>query len=131
MEQNRLTIELMRLAIEADVTLTGVFMEKDRITLNYEGEIGKYGHVYFNHKLTPSDSRETKGSFTGFARTVLNDGGSIQGTLSGVWKRSGPNFRIHSLDDAIGIEDQNYVDITVDIVTKKGSLKLFNLYEHW
>ena len=121
----------MRLTIEAEVTLTGVFMEKDQIILNYEGEIGKYGHVFFNHKLTPSDSQETKGSFTGFARTVLNDGGSIQGTLSGVWKRSGPNFRLHSLDDAIGIEDQNYVDITVDIVTKKGSLKLFNLYEHW
>ncbi|MDC0187920.1 hypothetical protein OAJ05_01795 [Verrucomicrobia bacterium] len=121
----------MRLTIEAEVTLTGVFMEKDQIILNYEGEIGKYGHVFFNHKLTPSDPQETKGSFTGFARTVLNDGGSIQGTLSGVWKRSGPNFRIHSLDDAIGIEDQNYVEITVDIITKNGSLKLFNLYEHW
>jgi hypothetical protein len=31
----------MRLAIEADFTLTGVFMEKDKIILNYEGEIGK------------------------------------------------------------------------------------------
>ena len=30
----------MRLTIEAEVTLTGVFMEKDQIILNYEGEIG-------------------------------------------------------------------------------------------
>ena len=111
--------------------LRGCLWKKKKSSLIMKGRLVRYGRVFFNHKLTPSDSQETKGSFTGFARTVLNDGGSIQGTLSGVWKRGGPNFRIHSLDDAIGIEDQNYVDITVDIVTKKGSLKLFNLYEHW
>ena len=53
----------------------------------------------------------------------------MRGTLAGVWQRNGSAFKIHSLDDAIGIPDQNYVDIQVDILSKTGSLKLYSLNE--
>ena len=119
----------MKLIIEADFDLTGVEMHSERIDLSYEGDIGQYGRVFFTHRLTPSDTEESKGSFQGFARTVLPDGGSVRGNLSGVWCREGADFRIHSLDDAIGLPDQNYVDIRVNLLTKKGSLRLFSLNE--
>ena len=119
----------MKLIIESDVQIVSVNMESDAIVLSYEGDVGKYGHVFFTHRLVPSNQEESKGHFSGFARTILTDGGSVRGTLAGVWQRNGSAFKIHSLDDAIGIPDQNYVDIQVDILSKTGSLKLYSLNE--
>ena len=119
----------MKLIIESEVRIASVNMEPDAIVLSYEGDVGKYGHVFFTHRLVPSNPEESKGHFNGFARTILADGGSVRGTLAGVWQRNGSAFKIHSLDDAIGIPDQNYVDIQVDILSKKGSLKLYALNE--
>ena len=121
--------ESVKLVIESEVKVVSVNMEADAIVLSYEGEVGKYGHVFFTHRLVPSNQEESKGHFNGFARTILTDGGSVRGTLAGVWNRTGAAFKIHSLDDAIGIPDQNYVDIQVDILTKTGSLKLYSLNE--
>ena len=119
----------MNLIIEADLQIVSVHMESDAIVLSYEGDVGKYGRVFFTHRLVPSNQEESKGHFNGFARTILADGGSVRGTLAGVWQRNGSAFSIHSLDDAIGIPDQNYVDIQVDILSKTGSLKLYSLNE--
>ena len=119
----------MKLIIEAEIRITAISMQSSAIELSYEGDVGKYGRVFFNHCLVPSNEEESKGHFNGFARTILSDGGSVRGTLSGVWQRNGSAFQIHSLDDAIGIPDQNYVDIRVDIVNKTGSLKLYSLNE--
>ncbi|MDG2381102.1 MAG: hypothetical protein P8N76_05470 [Pirellulaceae bacterium] len=119
----------MKLIIEAEVTLLQVQMQESEIVLSYEGDVGKYGHVFFTHHLIPSNAEETKGRLTGFARTILADGGSVRGTLSGIWRREGSKFRVHSLDDVIGLPDQNYVDISFDILTKRGSVRLFSVLD--
>ena len=58
-----------KLIIESDVQIVSVTMESEAIVLSYEGEVGKYGHVFFTHRLIPSDLEESKGHFSGFART--------------------------------------------------------------
>ena len=119
----------MKLIIESKITISDVQMSESTISISYEAEVGKYGQVFFSHHLQPSNNEETKGRFTGFARTITTDGGSVRGTLSGVWRRQGSNFSIHSLDDALGIPDQNYVEITADIISRDGTLKLYTLLE--
>ncbi|MCP4193707.1 MAG: hypothetical protein GY768_24105 [Planctomycetaceae bacterium] len=119
----------MKLIVETDVTLVQVQMEENEIVLLGEGDVGKYGHVFFTHHLIPSNAEETKGRFTGFARTILADGGSVRATLSGIWRRDGAKFRVHSLDDVIGLPDQNYIDISFDILTKRGSVRVFSVLD--
>lgn len=75
----------MKLIGEPDVLNTSVNMEPRAILVSYEGDMGKYGRVFFNHRLVPANEEESKPHINGFARTILSDGGSERGTLAEVW----------------------------------------------
>ncbi len=117
----------MNVDLKASVVVTSVRMEEDQTIVTYEASVGKYGHVFFTHRLESTLPDDSKGTFQGHARTILADGGSVNGRLQGVWRQEGSQLRVTSLDDGIGIPDQNYVVVTVDLIQRSGSLELSHL----
>ena len=117
----------MNVDLKADVVVTSVKMEEEETVVTYEGDVGKYGHVFFTHCLESTLPDDSKGTFTGYARTVLADGGSVNARLQGVWRREGSELTVMSLDDGLGIPDQNYVVVKVDLIERSGALELSHL----
>ena len=117
----------MNVDMEADVIVTSVRMEEEQTVVSYEGDVGKYGHVFFTHRLESTLPDDSKGTFTGYARTILADGGSVTARLQGVWHREGSDLTVKSLDDGLGIPDQNYVVVKVDLIERSGALELSHL----
>ncbi len=112
--------------ISAKTKIITVDVSQNGIQYTVEGTVEKYGRVFSAHLLKPTHGKTDQGTMTGYARTFLEDGGSVEGGLQGVWRRSGPVYKVYSLDDGSN-GDINFVEIDVDLPSKEVSLSLTHL----
>ena len=111
---------------ESTISVTSVTVDSDVTTLNYEGDVGKYGRVFATHRLRASDELREAYEFEGSARTLMEDGTVVSVSLRGIGRRSAGHIKLFSLDNASN-GDQRFAVIEVDIMKKTASVKVYSV----
>ena len=76
------------------LTITNISIGSEGTTLDFEGPVENYGTVFATHYLQSVDGDRTRGTVTGQARAMLNDGGMVITPHSGTFTRSGSSIQI-------------------------------------
>jgi hypothetical protein len=111
---------------QADVALTSMTVHDDSTTVNFEGEIGKYGAVFGTITLTSLYEGKTRGLLDGNARAILEDGTMLSSPLTGTWTRDGGEAKFFFCD-CVDNGDQNFVVWDVNFREKKASIRVYSL----
>ena len=112
---------------EGTLNITSVAVAQGTTTLNYEGDVGKFGRVFVTHDWTSgSDGRESY-EVTGSARGLQEDGNVISATLHGLGRRSNNVVKLFTLD-AVSNGDQVLVVADVDILKKTANVTVYSLW---
>ena len=109
-----------------DVEITGVTVNEDSTTMNFEGTIGKYGKVFVTHTLYALEGDKSRGSLEGNARAILDDGTLLWSPLTGTFRREGSTAKLFFLD-CVNNGDQNFVIWDEDILGKTGEVTVYSL----
>ena len=60
-----------------ELTITSISIGSEGTTIDFEGPVENYGTVFATHYLQSVDGDRTRGTITGEARAMLNDGGMV------------------------------------------------------
>ena len=105
-----------------ELTITSISIGSEGTTIDFEGPVENYGTVFATHYLQSVDGDRTRGTITGQARAMLNDGEMVITPHHGTFTRSGPKIQIY-FTDATNTGVVNFVVWDADVLTKKVDLK--------
>ena len=108
------------------LTTTNISIGSEGTSLDFEGPVENYGTVFATHYLQSVDGDRTRGTVTGQARAMLNDGGMVITPHSGTFTRSGSSIQIF-FTDATNTGVVNFVIWDVDVLSKKVGLKYWEV----
>ncbi len=108
------------------LTITGISIGSEGTTMDFEGPIENYGTVFATHYLQSVDGDRSRGTVTGHARAMLNDGGMVVTPLRGTFTRSGSTIQIY-FTDATNTGVVNFVVWDADVLTKKVAVKYWEV----
>ena len=108
------------------LTVTNISIDSQGTTFDFEGPIENYGTVFATHYLQSTNGDRSRGTVTGEARAMLEDGSMVATPLYGTFTRSGSSIQIY-FTDAINNGVVNFVIWNVDVLTKKVSLKYWEV----
>ena len=108
----------------AKFEVTSMTSSEGLSVMTSEGSVDGYGKVYLTHELTANMGSMNSGSMKGQARTMDVDGNYVAASLQGVWRRTGKELEIISIDN-LSNGTRNFAMGTYDVVTGKGQ---FNVY---
>ena len=109
-----------------ELTITSISIGSDGTTIDFEGPVENYGTVFATHYLQSVDGDRTRGTITGQARAMLNDGGMVITPHQGTFTRSGSTIQIY-FTDATNTGVVNFVVWDADTLTKKVALKYWEV----
>ena len=109
-----------------DLMITNISIGSEGTTINFEGPVENYGTVFATHYLQSVDGDRTRGTVTGQARAMLNDGGMVITPHSGTFTRNGSSIQIF-FTDATNTGVVNFVIWDVDVLSKKVGLKYWEV----
>ena len=87
------------------------------LELDFEGQVEGYGSVFCSHLLEFIRGEKNRGTLTGEARTILNDGTVISTPHLGTFKRNGSEIYSY-FTDATDHGAVNFVVWDVNLLTK-------------
>lgn len=109
-----------------ELTITSISIGSEGTTIDFEGPVENYGTVFATHYLQSVDGDRTRGTITGQARAMLNDGGMVITPHQGTFTRSGSTIQIY-FTDATNTGVVNFVVWDADTLTKKVALKYWEV----
>lgn len=109
-----------------ELTITSISIGSEGTTIDFEGPVENYGTVFATHYLQSIDGDRTRGTITGQARAMLNDGGMVITPHQGTFTRSGSTIQIY-FTDATNTGVVNFVVWDADTLTKKVALKYWEV----
>jgi len=109
-----------------DVTITGVTVNEDSTTMNFEGTVGKYGSVFVTQTLHALDGDKSRGRLEGNARVILDDGTLLWSPVTGTFRSKRSTATIFFLD-CVSKGDQNFVIWDVDMLGKTARVRVYSL----
>jgi hypothetical protein len=78
-----------------ELRITSISIGSEGTTVDFEGPIENYGTVFATQYLQSVDGDRSRGTLTGQARAMLNDGGMVVTPLQGTFTRSGSAIQIY------------------------------------
>ena len=109
-----------------DLMITNISIGSEGTTIDFEGPVENYGTVFATHYLQSVDGDRTRGTVTGQARAMLNDGGMVITPHSGTFTRNGSSLQIF-FTDATNTGVVNFVIWDVDVLSKKVGLRYWEV----
>lgn len=109
-----------------NLKITNISIGSEGTTIDFEGPVENYGTVFATHYLQSVDGDRTRGTVTGQARAMLNDGGMVVTPHHGTFTRSGSSIQIY-FTDATNNGVVNFVVWDADVLSKKVSLKYWEI----
>lgn len=109
-----------------DLMITNISIGSEGTTIDFEGPVENYETVFATHHLQSVDGDRTRGTVTGQARAMLNDGGMVITPHSGTFTRNGSSIQIF-FTDATNTGVVNFVIWDVDVLSKKVGLKYWEV----
>ena len=109
-----------------DLMITNISIGSEGTTIDFEGPVENYGTVFATQYLQSVDGDRTRGTVTGQARAMLNDGGMVITPHSGTFTRNGSSIQIF-FTDATNTGVVNFVIWDVDVLSKKVGLKYWEV----
>ena len=109
-----------------ELTITSISIGSEGTTIDFEGPVENYGTVFATHYLQSVDGDRSRGTVTGQARAMLNDGGMVVTPHDGTFTRSGSTIQIY-FTDATNTGVVNFVVWDADVLTKKVALKYWEV----
>jgi hypothetical protein len=106
--------------------VTNISIGSDGTTFDFEGSVENYGTVFATHYLQSVDGDRTRGTVTGQARAMLEDGSMVVTPHHGTFARSGSSIQIY-FTDATNTGVVNFVVWDVDLLTKQVGLKYWEV----
>ncbi len=108
----------------AKFEVTSMTSSEGMSVMTSEGSVDGYGKVYLTHELTANMGSMNSGSMKGQARTMDVDGNYVAASLQGVWRRTGKELEIISIDN-LSNGTRNFAMGTYDVVTGKGQFDVY------
>ena len=108
------------------LTVANISIDSQGTTLDFEGSVENYGTVFATHYLQSVDGDRTRGTITGQARAMLEDGSMVVTPHYGTFTRSGTSIQIY-FTDATNTGVVNFVVWNADVITKQVSLKYWEV----
>ena len=106
--------------------ITSISIGSEGTTIDFEGPIENYGTVFATQYLQSVDGDRSRGTLTGQARAMLNDGGMVVTPLQGTFTRSGSAIQIY-FTDAKSTGVVNFVVWDADVLSKKVAVKYWEV----
>ena len=119
-------VDLSKPTGTGDLMITNISIWSEGTTIDFEGPVENYGTVFATHYLQSVDGDRTRGTVTGQARAMLNDGGMVITPHSGTFTRSGSSIQIF-FTDATNTGVVNFVIWDVNVLSKKVGLKYWEV----
>lgn len=114
-------VEMAKPTGTGELTITSISIGSEGTNIDFEGAVENYGTVFATHYLQSVDENRSRGTATGQARAILNDGGMVTTPHHGTFTRSGSAIQIY-FTDATNTGVVNFVVWDADILTKKVAL---------
>jgi hypothetical protein len=108
----------------AKFEVTSMTSSEGMSVMTSEGSVDGYGKVYLTHELTANMGSMNSGSMKGQARTMDVDGNYVAASLQGVWRRTGKELEIISIDN-LSNGTRNFAMGTYDVVTGEGQFDVY------
>jgi hypothetical protein len=108
----------------AKFEVTSMTSSEGMSVMTSEGSVDGYGKVYLTHELTANMGSMNSGSMKGQARTMDVDGNYVAASLQGVWRRTGKEPEIISIDN-LSNGTRNFAMGTYDVVTGEGQFDVY------
>ncbi len=108
------------------LAITNISIGNEGTTIDFEGPVENYGTVFATHYLQSVDGDRTRGTLTGGARAMLNDGGMVVTPHHGTFTRSGSSIQIY-FTDATNTGVVNFVVWDADVLTKEVTVKYWEV----
>ena len=108
------------------LAITNISIGSDGTNIDFEGPVENYGTVFATHYLQSVDGDRTRGTLTGEARAMLNDGGMVVTPHHGTFTRSGSSIQIY-FTDATNTGVVNFVVWDADVLTKEVTVKYWEV----
>ncbi len=108
------------------LTVTNISIGSQGTTFDFEGPVENYGTVFATHYLQSVDGDRSRGTVTGEARALLEDGSMVVTPHYGTFTRSGSSVRIY-FTDATNTGVVNFVVWELDVLTKEVNLKYWEV----
>ena len=108
------------------LAITNISIGSEGTTIDFEGPVENYGTVFATHYLQSVDGDRTRGTLTGEARAMLNDGGMVVTPHHGTFTRSGSSIQIY-FTDATNTGVVNFVVWDADVLTKEVTVKYWEV----
>ena len=109
-----------------ELRITSISIGSEGTTVDFEGPIENYGTVFATQYLQSVDGDRSRGTLTGQARAMLNDGGMVVTPLQGTFTRSGSAIQIY-FTDATSTGVVNFVVWDADVLSKKVAVKYWEV----
>jgi len=109
-----------------ELRITSISIGSEGTTIDFEGPIENYGTVFATQYLQSVDGDRSRGTLTGQARAMLNDGGMVVTPLQGTFTRSGSAIQIY-FTDATSTGVVNFVVWDADVLSKKVAVKYWEV----
>ncbi len=109
-----------------ELRITSISIGGEGTTIDFEGPVENYGTVFATHYLQSVNGDRSRGTVTGQARAMLNDGGMVITPHHGTFTRDGSTIQIY-FTDATNTGVVNFVVWRADVLTKKVSLKYWEV----
>ncbi len=108
------------------LTVTNISIGSEGTVFDFEGSVENYGTVFATHYLQSVDGDRSRGTVTGDARAILEDGSMVVTPHYGTFTRSGSSIQIY-FTDATNTGVVNFVVWQVDVLTKEVNLKYWEV----
>ena len=108
------------------LTVTNISIDSQGTTFDFEGSVENYGTVFATHYLQSVDGDRSRGTVTGEARAMLEDGSMVMTPHYGTFTRTGSSITIY-FTDSTNTGVVNFVIWEVDVLSKKVSLKYWEV----
>ncbi len=119
-------VEMAKPTGTGELTITSISIGSEGTTIDFEGPVENYGTVFATHYLQSVEGDKSRGTVTGQARAILNDGGMVITPHHGTFTRSGSAIQIY-FTDATNTGVVNFVIWDADILTKKVALSYWEV----
>ena len=119
-------VEMAKPTGTGELTITSISIGSEGTTIDLEGAVENYGTVFATHYLQSVEGDKSRGTVTGQARAILNDGGMVITPHHGTFTRSGSAIQIY-FTDATNTGVVNFVIWDADILTKKVALSYWEV----
>ena len=108
------------------VGITGVTIDEDCTTYNFEGPVEGYGTAFITQHWRAIDAEKTRGTMSGEARILGDDGTLAASPLRGTFRRMGSRAELF-FTDCVSNGDMNFVKWDVNFADKSVEIAYFSL----